>query len=235
MGFYIECSSFSKQFLYTNTSNEFRVQLSPAIPLDGAYEVCLHSISTPHVYPIKEPVKIRTQIWKDTGKEIKKYEYQIPRGYYSNILELTEKVKVPNLTIALAPKFENKVMITYKGDGNLFFEDPLASMMGLSPKIGYSKGIHIGRDTIDLMRGIKPILFQTSLISPRVFRESRRPILKTIYDIGTYVEFSPQYFRVVDNPLDELEFKLTDTNNEEINFLHGNVEFTLHFQKCSRD
>ena len=81
---------------------------------------------------------------------------------------------------------------------------------------------------------IKPILFQTSLIAPQVFREDRRQILRAIYQNSDYIEFSPKYIPVIDSDLEELSFQLTDKNNKDVDILPGHVNFVLHFRRCNR-
>ena len=71
------------------------------------------------------------------------------------------------------------------------FSPKLAEVLGFGTKqevtgSGYANG------SVDVEIGLKPILFQTGLIAPQVFRETRRPILRSLYHCLLYTSPSPR-------------------------------------------
>lgn len=225
--FFLDLSSESQRFTQ-NTASVFRVQVQPAIPLKGCWEVALTEIALPYVKNIGE-----NQIQTITGGVTN--THKIDEGNYaspSQIMDAIRVARIPGLGVRYDEK-SRKVWLSLSKGTEAMFDGTLSTILGFVKEKKYT-GRSIAENTVDMFRAIKPILFQTSLIAPQVFREDRRQVLRAIYQNSDYIEFSPKYIPVIDSDLEELSFQLTDKNNNEVDFLPGHVNFVLHFRRCNQ-
>lgn len=221
MDFYLELSSDSK-FYPGNAADSFRTLIEPTIPLKGAWEVALTEISLPR-YKHTTTETIQTIIGE------KKSVTAVKLGVFDEAEQFVASIRVTGLTLRY---INGKVYYTIQSGMKVKFSPLLANILGLKADHEYT-GRGYSDEKVDLEHGLKPILFQSSLITPQVFRESRRPILRSLYHQG-HVELTPKYCRVVDRDLEELSFYITSANNRRVHFVPGSVDFTLHFRPCSR-
>jgi len=225
--FFLDLSSESHRFTQ-NTATAFRVQVQPAIPLKGCWEVALIEIALPYVKNIGENQVQTTTNGVTTTRKIDQGNYTTP----SQLMDAFRIARIPGLDLRYDEK-SRRVRLSLGKGTEAKFDDTLSTVLGLVKEKKYT-GYTIAENTVDMFRAIKPILFQTSLIAPQVFREDRRQILRAIYQNSDYIEFSPKYIPVIDSDLEELSFQLTDKNNKDVDILPGHVNFVLHFRRCNR-
>lgn len=220
MAFYLELSSESSRFKASNKANSFRIQINPPIPLKGEWSVALTEISLPR-FRNDDKGGIGTKV----GDKIKQY-VKVNFALYDDAEELLAGIKALDIRGVTLQNNNGRVSYVVQEGMELGYTRDVAAILGLSPNGVTGKGY--ADDRVDMHRGLKPILFQTSLISPQNFRESRRPILRSLYHQGHF-ELTPKYCKVVDRDLEELSFYLTTVDGKPVHFLPGSVDFTLHF------
>jgi len=59
--------------------------------------------------------------------------------------------------------------------------------------------------------------------------------LCALYNLNDYVVSSPDICYVRGTEVHEIQFEITDIDNNPINFIGGEVVLTLHFEKCNLD
>ena len=216
----------SDSYVFDNTTNQFRVLVNPSMYLEGKYECCLHEINFP---------RLKTKdLWVDHSARLgSSKRYTIEDGSFTNATELLQKMVVTGVTFRYVHQYE-KVVVSIPTRQIISFSPNLASILGFIPYKSYSGTVY-SEDKLNFETFIVPILFQTSLVAPQVFGEDRRPVLRSIYQNGGHLEFSPKYLPVIVSKLEELSFQFTDKNNEAIEFVPGEVYFTLHLKKCRTD
>lgn len=225
MAFYLELTSESTLY-EENTPSNFRVKLNQPIDLDGNWEVSLNEIYFP-----KTTLK---HLWAYHKRGRKYTRYPVTGGYYfSSIEELMPQLSklIPGVNVRYIKPFR-KISFTIPRNEKLSFSTELAKILGFKPHHFYS-GLVVSEDVVNV-ENIKPIIFQSSLIYPISFGDTTLPALRTIYQNGGHIEFSPKYLPVIDSTLEELSFKFTDKDNQLVNCVPGEVYLSLHFKKCSQ-
>jgi len=219
MSFHMELSSASETYK-DNTAGSFRIQVKPTIPLKGRWEVAMTDIHYPNVKNVYDAYIL-------AGERT----YTLAPGYYGNVEQLVSVIAAFNIAGFTLRYIDRMQKVYYVTASKIQYSPILAAILGFDSTKEYT-GRGYGEDTVDLERGIKPILFQTPLISPQIFRETRRPVLRSLYSQG---EHTPKYCSVIDTDLDEINFTLTTVDNKALEFTPGAVDFTLHFRPCNQD
>ena len=75
---------------------------------------------------------------------------------------------------------------------------------------------------------LKPKYVLANFIESTVVKETRRQLLRVVYEKKRHLTFSSQYLQVTDKILDTLEFQLVDNKGTLLN-LTGETQLTLHF------
>lgn len=227
MDFYLELSSESSLFA-NNLTTSFRTLINPTKPLKGEWEVALTEIYLPR-FRNKGTEGIHTVV------DGTKTNFTITLEHYDDAEQLLDGIRglrIPGVTLRYN-KVNGRVYYEVQSGVKAVFSLKLAEILGFEPEKEYT-GRGYANDRVDMERGIKPILFQTGLITPQVFRESRRPILRSLYQQGHF-ELTPKYCRVVDRDLEELSFNITTVEGKPVYFLPGSVDFTLHFRPVNSE
>ena len=232
MAFYLDVYSKS-EFFTSNRAGNFRAQIHPAKTLKGRWEVSLVEARLPHALNLQEDAPYIQTFKNLEGETILLKKLTIPKGYYTSYEELKYKLKIVGLTFNFDAVM-NKVAIKIDRKYEIMFLEELAAILGLVPNETYKTFVW-APDTVDVDRYITPMYLQSSIIPSQIVGESRRPVLRTIYQNGGHIEFSPKYIEVTDTTLDDLHFRITDKNNRELEFVNDNVNLTLHFRPCSQD
>ena len=75
---------------------------------------------------------------------------------------------------------------------------------------------------------LKPKYVLANFIESTVVKETRRQLLRVVYEKKRHLTFSSQYLQVTDKILDTLEFQLVDNKGTLLN-ITGETQLTLHF------
>jgi len=79
---------------------------------------------------------------------------------------------------------------------------------------------------------LKPKYVLTNFIESSVVGETRRQVLRVVYEKKRHLTFSPEYYRVTDKILDTLEFELIDSKGILLD-IAGETQVRLHFAPWS--
>ena len=79
---------------------------------------------------------------------------------------------------------------------------------------------------------LKPKYVLANFIESTVVGETRRQLLRVVYEKKRHLTFSPEYYRVTDKILDTLEFELIDDKGALLN-ITGETQIRLHFAPWS--
>jgi len=79
---------------------------------------------------------------------------------------------------------------------------------------------------------LKPKYVLANFIESTVVGETRRQVLRVVYEKKRHLTFSPEYYRVTDRILDTLEFELVDSKGTLLN-ITGETQLRLHFSPWS--
>ena len=213
----------SKSVLFNNKLNNFKCRISPPLQFKQKTSVQLTKIALPYVISLGNS-SIETII--DDVSTI----FKIPQAYFGDIDELLafiKGLKIPGL--AIKRKLDRIIVSTAN---KFIFHGELFKVLGLFLE---NTGTVQSLLPPDINRSIKPVLIHCDLIKPRLFGESRRTILCALYDINDYVVSSPDICYVQGTEVHEIQFEITDIDNNPINFHGGEVVLTLHFEKCNLD
>lgn len=104
--------------------------------------------------------------------------------------------------------------------------------IALRPEIHLSGEWAVGLVEIFLPKAttLKTKYLLANFIKSSVVGETRRPVLRVIYDKKQHLIFSPEYIPVTDKLLDTLVFELVDNQGNLIQ-LTGETQLRLHFVK----
>jgi len=75
---------------------------------------------------------------------------------------------------------------------------------------------------------LKPKYVLANFIESTVVKETRRQLLRVVYEKKRHLTFASQYLQVTDKILDTLEFGLVDNKGGFLN-ITGETQLTLHF------
>ena len=79
---------------------------------------------------------------------------------------------------------------------------------------------------------LKPKYVLANFIESTVVGESRRQVLRVVYEKEQHIAFSREYYRVTDTILDTLEFELIDSSGSLWD-ITGETQLRLHFAPWS--
>jgi len=79
---------------------------------------------------------------------------------------------------------------------------------------------------------LKPKYVIANFIESSAVGETRRQVLRVVYEKKRHLTFSPEYYRVTDKILDTLEFELIDDKGALLN-ITGETQIRLHFAPWS--
>ena len=71
-----------------------------------------------------------------------------------------------------------------------------------------------------------------NFVKSSIVNDTRRPVLRVIYQNKNHIQLSPEYIKVANNTLGILSFELLDIEGNRIQFEEdGDIELRLHFTK----
>ena len=227
-----------------NTLTHFRVKLPRTVHLSGEYECALTDISFPTswynlITTEKNPAWSRVQyVWKN-----RYFEKQLKDGYYSNIEDLLEEIRlnVPEEDPAddyqiTVMEHAEKILFDFNDGCQLVLTGRIARILGFESDSQVVLGRVVPPQTYNLNH-IDNLFIYTDIVEHETVGNSLAPLLRVVNvedRKGTQISVhyqTPHYKRVQTKVFDTIEIDIRDGTGESVPFTRGTLILTVHFRR----
>ena len=221
----------------SGTSNYLEATYSPAIELEGNYEIGLILLETFNSIP--NITKTNNCFYYNNGEKI-----EIPEGAYE-LSDISKYIKRILLQKNEEVKFilsgnrntqQSEIFCSYDIDFSVENPNNIGSVLGFN-KLLPANTLHISREKISIINVNSVQVISNISGGAYTNNEQSHSIFEFGIDVppGYRISIAPHkfiYFPITVRTLTNLSFKLVDQNNNSVNFRNETIVIRVHLRKC---
>lgn len=219
------------------TSNFLEATYSPAIELQGSYEIGLILLETFNSIP--NITKNNNCFYYNNGEKI-----EIPEGAYElsdiskyikkRLLEKNEEAKF--ILTGNRNTLQSEIFCSYDIDFSTDKLNNIGSVLGFN-KFLQANTLHISTEKISIINVNSVQVISNISAGAYTNNQQSHSIFEFGIDVspGFRISIAPSkviYFPITVQTLSNLSFKLVDQNNNQVNFRNENIVIRVHLRKC---